>query len=839
MNKKILSIVLAMLMLFTIVPLAISGADDNAVRIVETGTEYSTFKAAFSAVEDGQTIRFLKNVEESGYLGKSGLKNCTITIDFNGYYYAEKNQRWLSFDSSTTGFTINFKNGTLKSYESNADLRGFVCLRSGCTYNFTNMVIDCSPKGKHYGGGTVAMAIVADATVNFRNCTITDNGVGTPAGGLVYYNAWTNATVNYYNTNVTSYTALFNNKGTTLYSGTFEAVGSLNIGTYTVASTSTATTAESKKVVVECNHNYTDGYCDYCGANVGGDNPTEATVTTKETATTAAATTTTAESSSNTYVSQRSLTDGEKYYIILPSSKESKNLKGLMLTNESVNDSNVGTTLNTTVISEYDTSLINTSKECNALESFVMKTDYSQYLWTAEKNTVDNTDYWAFKDINGKYICVQITKGSATWNPVSVVDTKTDDCLFNLGEFRTGKTGEASGNNAFMPKSKNSAHLRIMNSGAACCKSDADWYQSSVAFYRIGTVEPTVPASSATTAATTAVTTAATTAPVVTDTKTFVFLKGNSSTSDFTIDTNGHAYNFFNDYNNTGMQISGLVAGQTLTFTSKDSLDSGIYSPTLYCRSLGVRAKVNVFINDIQVATALDTGVSNGSHKPFTLDSVTIDKAGPVTIKFVTTSSGSFFPDDIVFEKTGDADPFAVSVSMQKGASIRLSSTNGIRFYTKVDSSKIASLIADGYTVEMGTLITPADLLGANELTLETDVKKLNVAYEAKDSSGNFIYYENGDTFVGSIYDIKEASTSWSVSSGNITRDFVARGYVKVSKDGKEKVNYADYYNNDVQNNSRSLQYVANAYKNDSNSNYASLEDTFKGFVDKWASAVK
>ena len=210
MNKKILSIVLAVLIVFTIVPLVISGASDNAVKIVETGTEYATFKAAFSAVEDGQTIQFLNNVEESGYLGKSDLKNCTITIDFNGYYYAEKNQRWLSFDSSTTGFTINLKNGTLKAYESNTDLRGFVCLRSGCTYNFTNMVIDCSPAGKHYGGGTVAMAIVADATVNFRNCTITDNGVGTPAGGLVYYNAWTNATVNYYNTNVTSYTALFN-----------------------------------------------------------------------------------------------------------------------------------------------------------------------------------------------------------------------------------------------------------------------------------------------------------------------------------------------------------------------------------------------------------------------------------------------------------------------------------------------------------------------------------------------------------------------------------------------------------------------------------------------------
>ena len=267
--KKILAlaICIALIMISCSIVSITATAAGNVVKIVETGTEYATFKAAFNAVENGQTIQLLNNVEEGGYLSKPGLKDCTITIDFNGYYYAEKGQRWLSFDSSTTGFTINMENGTLKAYETNSDLRGFVCLRSGCTYNFTDMVIDCCPAGKNYGGGTVAMAIVADATVNFRNCTITDNGVGTPAGGLIYYNAWTNATVNYYNTNVTSYTALFNNKGTTLYSGTFEAVGSLNIGTYTVAATSTATTAGSKKVVVECNHNYVDGVCEYCFAD--------------------------------------------------------------------------------------------------------------------------------------------------------------------------------------------------------------------------------------------------------------------------------------------------------------------------------------------------------------------------------------------------------------------------------------------------------------------------------------------------------------------------------------------------------------------------------------------
>lgn len=763
MNKKILSIVLAIIMVFTIVPLAISGATDNAVKIVETGTEYATFKAAFSAVKDGQTIQFLNNVEESGYLGKSDLKDCTITIDFNGYYYAEKNQRWLSFDSSTTGFTINLKNGTLKAYETNTDSRGFVCLRSGCTYNFTNMVIDCSPAGKNYGGGIVAMAISADATVNFRNCTITDNGVGTPAGGLVYYNGWTNATVNYYNTNVTSYTALFNNKGTTLYSGTFEAVGSLNIGTYTVASTSTATTAESKKVVVECNHNYTDGYCDYCGVDTDGNYPTDATVTTKATASTITTTTT-------------------------------------------------STTTTTT------TSTSSGAVDCYQISDVSTAANWQLGWWTNSTGALEGT-YEGNKRAALKKI-VQVEYGKTY---TLKLENNTIGLKYVLREYKADGSflqsfGTVEPGGTYTPSSESVGFVSLTvydNANAYSLISD-------------GTIVPsmTVYDPNTTTTTTTTTTTAAVTS------KKYVFLYSDSS-SDFTIDTNGHAYNYFSDYNNTGMQITGLVAGQTLTFTSKESLDAGIYTPTLYCRSYSGRAKVNVFINDIQVATALDTGVSNGSHKPFALDSVTISTTGPVVIKFVTTSSGSFFPDDIVFEKTGDADPFKVSTQMKSGASIRLSETNGIRFYTQIDADKIAQLIADGYTVEMGTLIAPADLIGESELTLDSAFKFINVKYEATDSTGNFLYYEGGDTFVGSIVDIKEENTSWSTSTGNITREFVGRGYVKVTKDGESRVNYASYASDSIENNTRSLQYVASAV---ASNNYSS---EIKALIKKWAEAVK
>ncbi|MGN0174396.1 MAG: hypothetical protein ACI39F_08125 [Acutalibacteraceae bacterium] len=340
----------------------------------------------------------------------------------------------------------------------------------------------------------------------------------------------------------------------------------------------------------------------------------------------------------------------------------------------------------------------------------------------------------------------------------------------------------------------------------------------------------------ATTTTTSTTTTTTTTTAAITSQK-FVFLYSDSS-SDFTIDTNGHTYGFINDYNNTGMEIKGLSAGQTLTFTSKESFDAGIYSPTLYCRSYSGRAKVNVFINDIQVATALDTSVSNGSHKPFALDSVTLETTGPVVIKFVTTSSGTFYPDDIVFEKTGDADPFIVGAQMKSGASIRLSITNGIRFYTQVDATKIATLIDEGYTVEMGTLIAPKDLIGEDELTLESTFKFIDVKYDGIDSNGQMLYYENGNTFVGSITKIKESSTSWSTTSGNITREFVGRGYVKVTKDGETKVNYADYASNDIANNTRSLQYIANAFK-ENDPNYSNIDSSYQSLVEVWAAAVK
>ena len=72
----------------------------------------------------------------------------------------------------------------------------------------------------------------------------------------------------------------------------------------------------------------------------------------------------------------------------------------------------------------------------------------------------------------------------------------------------------------------------------------------------------------------------------------------------------------------------------------------------------------------------------------------------------------------------------------------------------------------------------------------------------------------------------------------NISRDFVGRGYVKVTKDGNTTITYSAYASIDggqstIENNCRSLQYVAQSLKNDTAQ--SALYQEYKNKVDAWA----
>ena len=104
-------------------------------------------------------------------------------------------------------------------------------------------------------------------------------------------------------------------------------------------------------------------------------------------------------------------------------------------------------------------------------------------------------------------------------------------------------------------------------------------------------------------------------------------------------------------------------------------------------------------------------------------------------------------------------------------AQLRIGSVNGIRFITEVDADLIAAAEAEGYTVAMGTLIAP---LSYGTLTTATD-PVINIATPG-------YYKEQAGKIAASIVNIKPQ---------NISKDFVARGYVTLTKDETTTVYYA------------------------------------------------
>lgn len=217
------------------------------------------------------------------------------------------------------------------------------------------------------------------------------------------------------------------------------------------------------------------------------------------------------------------------------------------------------------------------------------------------------------------------------------------------------------------------------------------------------------------------------------------------------------------------------------------------------------------------------------------LSSLTVEVNAPVK---KDADGQNFYIDDIQMIKKKTSAKISSAIKMETGAAIRLNEQNGIRFYTSVDTEKLSDLKSEGYSVELGTLISPVDLLGADELTLDIDKNKyINIPYTAK------TYYEDSSIdfigIVGSIVNIKE-STTVNVTSGNIARDFVGRGYLilKDSSGNTISTEYADYANSVVANNTRSLKTIAFALANDTDTQAQELYNSHKTLIDKWKNAL-
>ena len=156
----------------------------------------------------------------------------------------------------------------------------------------------------------------------------------------------------------------------------------------------------------------------------------------------------------------------------------------------------------------------------------------------------------------------------------------------------------------------------------------------------------------------------------------------------------------------------------------------------------------------------------------------------------------------------------SINVTMVEGAGVRFNEVNGLRFRANVDKAALQNFVANGYTVTMGTLIAPADYYASyTDMTLDTDKRILNVVTTS-------FYNEEAGTIAGSIGKIKDE---------NIGRNFIARAYVMVEKDGETLVFYAD--DND---NTRSLKQVSISALEDDTADYTQEQ---RDFLDTWSKA--
>ena len=297
-----------------------------------------------------------------------------------------------------------------------------------------------------------------------------------------------------------------------------------------------------------------------------------------------------------------------------------------------------------------------------------------------------------------------------------------------------------------------------------------------------------------------------------------VVYKWNLYSDNFTLNnTSCGNFNTAHAGDGTYFEGTGLASGASATFTSKITIDPGVYSTAIYARAYNGRASINVDINGTRVANALNTSNlsgTTGTNMRFPLSEITITETSTFTITITTTSTGSLYLNSIEFTKTADyvspdVDPYEdIAGTTSAEAQLRVGTVSGIRFITNVDADLIEAAKADGYTVTMGTLIAP---LTYGELTLDSGAGNVPT---------NGYYYGISGKIAGSIANIK---------TKNIARDFVGRGYVTLTKDYGSKTYYSVQ-----QTTGRSLKTLAAAAILDNNF-YNALTDAQKNLVNYWA----
>lgn len=165
-----------------------------------------------------------------------------------------------------------------------------------------------------------------------------------------------------------------------------------------------------------------------------------------------------------------------------------------------------------------------------------------------------------------------------------------------------------------------------------------------------------------------------------------------------------------------------------------------------------------------------------------------------------------------------------LGLTMGLGASIRYSNPTGMRFYTNINKDVLSKIEGISAVVQLGTLISPVDLIGEENFDFNMTNQKVEVLYNSRK------WYTEGDFsgFVGSIANIR---------TSNLNRNFVGRGYATVTLGDFSKTVYANYYDSNMNNNSRSICSVAK--KIQESDTYANLTEKQKEIIDDFVLSYK
>lgn len=174
--KKIVSLSLVLIMVFTIMlPLTVGAEDNNPFRLERTATTYPTLTAAVNDAQDGDTITLLRDYDMKDESNKYYVQKA-VTIDGGNHKITNTaTTSYLWFFAAPEGKEVTLKNVELESKG------GFRVCATGQTVVMENVTAtikyDLFMNLQITGGFGTADK---NTTVTFKNSTITHDGV-TPA----------------------------------------------------------------------------------------------------------------------------------------------------------------------------------------------------------------------------------------------------------------------------------------------------------------------------------------------------------------------------------------------------------------------------------------------------------------------------------------------------------------------------------------------------------------------------------------------------------------------------------------------------------------------------------